>query len=346
MIQLGRGDGPIPARVMIVGEAWGEREEAARKPFVGPSGFELDRMLHEAGILRAECFVTNLVNARPPNNDLGAWIAMKKKDITSKHVPLRDKLVLPIIWEGHKQLISEIEACKPNLIIAFGNAAMWALTEKWGILKWRGSMLKADYGSAWSEALNPPKVIPTIHPASVEWKQRAAVVQDLRRAKRELESRQYNEPNWNFIIRPSIGSVLSVFNLLRNRLEAETEVWIDLDLETRSGHIACCGLSWSKVDALCIPFMCRGNQEGYWSEEEETEIVWGLYELLTHKHAFVRAQNGLYDVQYTHRSWHFIPNIKQDTMISQHALFSDQPKSLAYQASLYCEFYQYWKEDK
>ena len=54
---------------MLVGEAWGEQEEYQRTPFVGASGAELNRMLHEAGIMRSECFVTNLVNARPPSND-------------------------------------------------------------------------------------------------------------------------------------------------------------------------------------------------------------------------------------------------------------------------------------
>jgi uracil-DNA glycosylase family 4 len=116
-----RGDGPIPARVMLVGEAWGEYEERYGRPFVGPAGSELDRMLHEVGIMRSECFVTNLVNKRPPNNEIGAWIALKKKDITKQHVLLRDKYVLPVIAEGYKQLLAEIQLVQPNLIIAFGN---------------------------------------------------------------------------------------------------------------------------------------------------------------------------------------------------------------------------------
>lgn len=138
------GVGPIPSRIMLVGEAWGQWEEDKGEPFVGPSGEELNRMLHEAGIMRSECFVTNLVNHRPPNNDLGAWIAFKKKSITKAHVRLRDKMVMPIVLTGYKQLITEIEAVNPTMIIPFGNAAMWALTGRWAILKWRGSQLKFD----------------------------------------------------------------------------------------------------------------------------------------------------------------------------------------------------------
>lgn len=353
-----RGDGPIPARIMLVGEAWGAEEERAGAPFVGASGQELNRMLHEAGILRSECFVTNLVNKRPPNNDIGAWIAIKKKDRTAQHMMLRDRWVLPVIAEGYNQLLAEINLVQPNLIVAFGNTAMWALTGNWGIRNWRGSLLQAQWGEWISPVLKgetPPKLIPTIHPAAVlrEWSFRAAVVNDLRRAAKHLHSRELTPPKYNFILSPSFQQVVNVLTNLYNTLDGQIESppewakegWIDVDLETSAGHIACCGLSWTRTDAICIPFMCRANREGYWGEEEEAKIVWLLYKLLTHRNVKVRWQNGLYDAQYIHRHWHFIPRGAQDTMISQHAIFSDQPKSLAYQASLYCEHYVFWKDE-
>ncbi len=137
-------DGPIPARVMIVGEAPGADEESKLCPFVGISGQEMNRMLHEAGLSRSECFATNVVNQRPLANDFGVWVALKKKDISPQHILLRDKYVLPIVKEGYVRLIAEIETVKPKMIIAFGNWAMWALTGKFGITKWRGSMLTVD----------------------------------------------------------------------------------------------------------------------------------------------------------------------------------------------------------
>src|SRR5258706_11800463 len=160
------GDGPIPSRIMLVGEAWGEDEDREGRPFVGRSGQELNRLLHEAQIMRSECFVSNVVNYRPPNNDLGAWVAMKKKDITSVHVPLRDKYVLPIVIEGYNQLMQEIASFQPNIIVAFGNTAMCSLTGRWRIKKWRVSHLSTDSGG---------KVIPAYHPADIlrDWPERA-----------------------------------------------------------------------------------------------------------------------------------------------------------------------------
>lgn len=136
--------GPIPAKILLCGEAPGEQEEREGTPFVGASGQELNRMLSEVGIMRSECFVTNLVRIRPPNNDIGAFIAMKKRDITTAHIPLRDKMVLPLVKEGFSLLISEIELVQPKVIIAFGNASTWALTGNWGVTKWRGSILEVD----------------------------------------------------------------------------------------------------------------------------------------------------------------------------------------------------------
>ena len=335
-MQTVRPDGPMPARIMIVGEAPGQEEERLGVPFVGASGQELSRMLHEAGIARSECFITNVCRVRPPNNDIENFIALKKKDVTLVHVTMRDKYVLPIVQEGAKMLEFEIEQCKPKVIIACGNVALWALTGAWGVKKWRGSELKHSSGAI---------VIPIWHPAAVlrMWELRAETVNDLKRAKKVLDKGSI-PPDWRFVVRPSFTSVMQILEELKNEAEKEP-IWIDFDLETRAGHIACAGLSWSLTDALCIPMMCTERWGGYWNEVEEAEIIFALYKLLTHSNCYVRWQNGLYDAQYTYRHWHFIPNGKQDTMISQHTMFAGLRKALDYQASMYCNWYVYWKDD-
>lgn len=326
---------------MLVGEAWGEHEDQLKTPFVGPSGSELNRMLHEVGLLRSECFTTNLINARPPENDIGKWIALKKKDRTATHVELRDKWVLPIVREGYVNLLSEIDSVEPNIIVAFGNAAMWALTGLWGVVKWRGSHLRAN-----TPTRLKPKVIPTYHPAAIlrQWDWRAAGLSDLRRVKKQIDSPDYQLPEYNFALRPSFAKVTEIFDVLVSKLDL-SELWLDVDIETRAGHIACIGLSWSRTETLTLPLMCLERREGYWSDVEEAALVWRLRQLLTHPNVRVRWQNGLYDAQYIWKHWHFVPRGAQDTMISQHALFSDLPKALHFQASLYAQHYVYWKDE-
>jgi DNA polymerase len=59
--QAAPGEGPSGARVMLVGEQPGDKEDLAGKPFVGPAGRLLDQALADAGIPRKQTFVTNAV---------------------------------------------------------------------------------------------------------------------------------------------------------------------------------------------------------------------------------------------------------------------------------------------
>lgn len=335
-----KGEGPIPTRIMLVGEYPGIDDERTGQPFQGASGQELNRMLHEAGIMRSECYTTTVLKNRPPQGQLGAWVPQKKKYVTAAHSLLNGLYVSSEVHDGYRELLAEIEMVNPNLIVAFGNLALWALTGHWSVAKWRGSLLSVKDG---------PKVIPTYTPSNIlrQWDLRAVVLNDLRRAKRHMLSRTYdNRPTWNFQVRPSYEQTQGVIASLLDQANVVAEpLWLDFDIETRGGHIDCIGFSWSRSEAICIPLMARGKPEGYWSEDEESQIVFALFKLLTHPSVQVRWQNGLYDVQYVYRHWHFIPRGGQDTMISQHSLFAALPKGLAFIASMYCDHYVYWKDE-
>ena len=55
------GAGPVGARVMLIGEHAGDREDRTGEPFVGPAGRLLDAALADAGIDRADLYVTNVI---------------------------------------------------------------------------------------------------------------------------------------------------------------------------------------------------------------------------------------------------------------------------------------------
>ncbi|MGA8398651.1 MAG: uracil-DNA glycosylase family protein, partial [Stellaceae bacterium] len=59
--QVVPGEGEAHAALMLVGEQPGDREDRAGQPFVGPAGRVLDQALADAGIRRADAFVTNAV---------------------------------------------------------------------------------------------------------------------------------------------------------------------------------------------------------------------------------------------------------------------------------------------
>lgn len=369
-----RSDGPIPAKIMIVGEAPGEKEEEQGKPFVGASGYELNRMLHEAGINRTECYIANLCQYRPPKNDIelfwrkpfsksGKPTKEDERKLKSgidpqKFVPMRDKIVYPAVAEGFEQLKKEISLVRPNIIIPVGNLSLWALTGNWGITKWRGSMLRTDSAIPGQPAPGYPqtgpgvlpipwKVIPTYHPAAVlrEWSWRAVTVHDLRRAVRFRDGADYPLPARRFIVRPTFDHASLVLGWLLHRLNCGEYLRLSCDIETRAGHIACIGISWSLTEGISIPLMCVERPSGYWTLEQEAFLVSLICLILTHVRVQVVGQNIIYDSQYFWKWLHFVPRVIQDTMISQHSIFSDLPKSLAFQASMYADYYRYWKDE-
>lgn len=335
------GSGPVPAKIMLVGEMWGREEAKTGIPFSGESGKELNRMLHEAGIMRSELYCTNVVNAQPPYGKIEKWIPLKKADVGPQHSEtVKGRWVAPEVADGFESLQRELELVKPNLVVAAGATALWALTGRTKIMHWRGSVMRGDGGR---------KVLALIHPAAIMrmWGLRPITVNDLRRVRRESMSPQIEQPEWNFLVDPTYQQVLTTLDSLQWAVEIQP-TWLDFDLETGAGHIKCAGLSWSRLDAICIPFMRQeaGRYIDAWGEEAEAEILWRLYKLMTHPNCFVRGQNLLYDCQYTWRHWHFIPNVKQDTMISQHTAFAGMKKSLDFQASMYCQHYEQWKPEK
>lgn len=329
------------AKILIVGEAPGKNEHEAGVPFVGASGQELMKMLAEAGISEADCRFTNVINIRPPNNNINEFFATSKKAAAQiGAITHSGKYALPIVFEGIKELREEILRVKPNVVVALGNTALWASAGLWGILKWRGSELVGEIDDV------KFKLIPMVHPAAIlrNWDWRWFTIVDLRRAARESDKPTYEPLNHNFIVRPSFNTVHStLLELFNNACREPTRLAVDI--ETRDRHIACIGLAWSKVDALCIPLMDSTDPKGYWSPEEEVDIWWLLYKLLTHRNCLVIGQNFMYDNQYFVRRAGFRCNLVEDTMVKMHVCFPGTKKSLDFISSVFCERHCFWKAE-
>ena len=62
------GEGPVRAKLMLIGEAPGRQEDVEGRPFVGAAGKLLTDLLESNGISRTSVFITNVVKCRPPQN--------------------------------------------------------------------------------------------------------------------------------------------------------------------------------------------------------------------------------------------------------------------------------------
>lgn len=325
---------------MIVGEAPGEYEIMKGLPFVGPAGDELSKMLQEVGLMRSECFLTNVCRERPKNGDVEeAFIRKKKAPKGEEDIwkPFLGGLAKQYVIDGYELLMKEIALVKPKVIVPVGNLALLALAGQWGVSNWRGSELEGPNGAV---------VIPTLHPASIlrQWSSRVYVVADLRRVKRQLGLGGLVRPQFNSITRPQFDTASRVLRNLLSILET-APLRISCDIETRAGHIACVGFAWTKTDAICIPLMCVERLEGYWSEDEEFILQDLMRKILEHPNARVCGQNFIYDTQYLWRWLRIKPRLALDTMLTHHVCFPGTDKDLGTLSSLYCEHHRYWKDD-
>lgn len=315
--------------LMLVGEAPGKSEEMVGKPFVGTSGQELDRMLADAGLDRNSCSLSNVFLERPENNDLTKWMVNSKSGGVGTPIA-KGKYFKEKEYAERERLYREIESVRPNLIIAFGNTACWALLDKTGISYLRGTVSKSPYVSA--------KVLPTYHPAAIlrQWEFRATTVTDLIKARRESAYPELRFPSLKAIIEPTLDDCRAAVLRLRSGGT------ISYDIETAVGQITCIGFA-VKGFAITIPFVSyRRPDFSYWPEQEEI-LAWGIVREILNLPNEKVTQNGLYDIQYLMK-YNIRPrNSIHDTMLLHHSMMPEMPKSLAFLGSVYTN-YPSWKQ--
>ena len=138
------GKGPQGARLLIVGEQSGDKEDVAGEPFVGPAGRLLDRALVDAGIDRETVYVTNAVKHFK-------FTVRGKRRIHSSPNAEEIKACKP--W-----LLGELAAVEPEIVLALGATAAKALLgSSFKVTKQRGEVIDRD----------GLKVTATVHPSSL-----------------------------------------------------------------------------------------------------------------------------------------------------------------------------------
>jgi uracil-DNA glycosylase len=312
--------------LVLVGEAWGDSEEKLKKPFVGAAGQELTRMLRDAGISREDCFITNVFNQRPPKNNVEHFFGSKKEGVPGLPPLRKGKYLLPEFLFELARLEAEIKEQKPNLILALGATASWALTGNGKITSIRGF---CTYG-----VLCPYKILPTIHPAAVlrQWEYRPIVVSDFIKAKLEAEFPQIKRPARDIWIDPSLDDILRFFKDLLVPAER-----ISFDIETKNQTITCISFSPNPGVALTIPFHDERKEDwNYWPTLEEEIKAWSLVRAALDLPQPKLGQNGVYDMQYL---WYKmgipVRNYSDDTMLLHHTLQPELPKGLGFLGSIY-----------
>lgn len=225
------------AKIALIGEAPGRVEDETGKPFVGSSGYDLERWWGLCGLRRADFYIDNVFHERPPDNDLSR--------IPSDQLSLATERML---WRLKR-------LAQPIVIVPTGNTALRALLgdRRVKISDWRGSIL------SW----NGVKVIPTIHPAATQ-RQRILTklcVADWKRISYESSFPQLNLPQRKHIIDPSIKeleqydrSIETYFNY-DYRCDGQSPRVLSVDVENvveGDRHLTCVGFSFEPSYSITI----------------------------------------------------------------------------------------------
>lgn len=137
------GEGPMNARIMLVGEQPGDEEDKQGRPFVGPAGALLDEVLRTAGLKRDEIYITNAVKH---------FRFLYRDSFRQHQTPSRYHVQACKPW-----LRAEITAVKPELIVCLGNTAARALISP-------NFVMKDGRGKPFGDA---PVLFATYHPSAL-----------------------------------------------------------------------------------------------------------------------------------------------------------------------------------
>lgn len=314
-------DGGVVYKIALIGEAPGADEVVVGRPFVGMSGRWLDYLLNRVGILRSACFLGNICQIRPPANDLDNF------DWNG-----------PEIQDGLTRLQNDLNQFRPHLCVLLGGKALRAAKGyPESITKWRGSLFNARDDSPFESR----KCLGTFHPASSlrVYEQTPLLLFDLKRARKEGESRELSLPQRDIKVLSTVGEVQITLGRLR-----EQKLKVGTDIEGYVSNLTCISFADDPLRGYVIPFVGPGGN--FWQADDEYVVWLAIKELLEDPSVPKVLQNGLYDrfvLAYTYGI--HVRNVTDDTMLKGWECYCELEKALSVQASIYTKE-PYYKDER
>ncbi len=313
------GTGQFGAKLAIIGESPSYDEVATGKPFTGPSGKELDRLLRDAGISRGDCWITNVCKYYVTPAPFDKKISFARR-LQEDGIDINEQI---------NDLRKELQQINPNCILLLGGTALWALTGKTKIQDYRGSIM---LGMGF-------KCIPTYHPAHLlhqakgeikSYWNRQVMIFDFRRAKEQSKFKEVILPSRNLHVAKNSAELYD----FQRRTENETFPSIDIEAHPNGSCIPICvGISFKPNEGITVPL---------WNVDSISDIpdsdlasMWRiLANVLSHD---VVGQNFGYDRDKIKRLGFVIGGLHSDTMLKAFVINPELPKNLAFNTSIYTE---------
>jgi uracil-DNA glycosylase len=303
-----------PYRIAIIGEAPGREEVESRLPFTGASGRHLWLKAAKYGLVREACYVGNVCQFHPPNNEFDYFQPGCAELNYSLNI-----------------LATDIAEYHPNLILCLGAHALhWALGAKASITNMRGSLFMTRFGI---------KGLACLHPAAVlrQYVDNAAFEFDLKRAAEEGRTAELNLPQRNIVVdqspEDSLTCLDALYDCYENRLVAT-------DIEGYVDDMTMISFATTPHDAFVVPMGAA-----FWGDHEPAMWQKLARYLSSPKHPKV-LQNGLYDLFILQYSYGIpVRGFVDDTQLKHWELFCELEKKLSFQTSIYTRE-PYYKDER
>ena len=298
-------------RIAIVGQSPGKDEEEVLRPFIGASGRFLHQRLTKANIRKETCFLGNVSPFRPSKDD------MELLDWNG-----------PEVQNGLAELKEDLIKFNPNLCLVLGKYALKAaLGYEAPITKWRGSLFTGS-----SKEFQGRKCLASLHPANIlrgKYEDEPIFCLDMKKAFREGRSPELVLPQRTFELKLTVEDVIARLQDIKVRKPT-----ISIDIEGGVNSMSCISISDSPSRAFIVPFQFGQHVE--WNEEEEKHVWKELADVLTDPDIPKILQNALYDLFVLQFSYNItVRGLVEDTMLKHWELYSELPKALDFQVSIY-----------
>lgn len=331
--------GPLDARVLVVGEAYGAAEALTGAPFVGPAGKLLRETLNSVGIDSDQVYYTNITHTRPPSNELRTFF--------DSHGQPNQAIV-----EGLTALKQEIDLVNPSIIIPLGNYPFHFLTGRgrWssdagytGIGDYRGFVVPG------SGIAGGRRCLPTYHPAAAlrQYSLKHIIRADLAKALRVSKGTglQYSRRHhiidpagpdrdaWAAWLRSPEGTLSPAFisdgaNSDRpagEQVRLASDSFMSADIEYIGNKLLCVG--FTRHSGVAIVYSTPSHAA---IEFVRSILLCGIP---------LCFQNGMFDCSIL--EWFFaipcIQYLKHDTMLMMHAAYIEMQKDLGFIGSLFTD---------
>lgn len=206
-------------------------------------------------------------------------------------------------------------------------------------------------GSVYRPWPDRPPIIVFDDISKTRWDKHAPLVQtfDVKKAKRWAEGRQIPQP-------PNYYTLVNNLSKLEQfRIDGERALAMAVDVETSgagpTAQITVSGYAMLLPDftihTYVIPFVAPWiPPDAQFFSDDELEKVLDSVRSVHGTDAIKILQNGAYDCTYFQRFRLPLRNYVYDTAVASHALWVTQPKRLDFLASIFCDFYSFWKDER